>query len=166
MLGKPRSDAVQERIAQEDALHEDIVQGIFVDTYKNLALKSLIMLHLAASFCPNAKFVLKIDDDVLLNVVSVAPYFFIEDVYITELLADKAGVRRVNVNGFASERKHDIHPCGRPRVVTSHRWNLRTLADWMAWSTSNVMNDWITRESEVVLLLDERYAYVGTSKHV
>ncbi|XP_037555602.1 beta-1,3-galactosyltransferase 1 [Dermacentor silvarum] len=205
MLGKPGNDTVQERIAQENALHEDIVQGTFVDTYKNLTLKSLMMLRWAASFCPNAKFVLKIDDDVLLNVwdfaatlkrlaavklrrtiwgrvwtqsrpsrktkgrygkwyvpksifpnatypdyvngpaylisgdsvplllrsVSVVPYFFIEDVYITGLLADKAGVRRVNDNGFAPERKHDIHPCGRPRVVTSHKWNPQSLR--LAW---------------------------------
>ncbi|XP_065300335.1 beta-1,3-galactosyltransferase 5-like [Dermacentor albipictus] len=205
MLGRPGSDPVQERIVQEDGTHEDIVQGNFVDTYKNLTLKSLMMLTWVTRFCPNARFVLKIDDDVLLNVwdfvatlnhlsaveqqptiwgrvwtqsrpsrktvgrygkwyvpksmypratypdyvngpaylisgdsislllrsARLVPYLYIEDVYITGLLADKAGVRRVNDNGYAPERKHHIRPCQRPRIVASHGWNPRNLR--LAW---------------------------------
>ncbi len=45
----------------------DIVQEDFADTYRNFTLKTLMGLKWAATYCPGAKFLLKIDDDVCLN---------------------------------------------------------------------------------------------------
>ncbi|XP_077498625.1 beta-1,3-galactosyltransferase 5-like [Amblyomma americanum] len=214
LLGRPRSGAVQRRIVQEDKLHRDIVQGTFLDTYQNLTYKSLMMLHWAKRYCPEAEFVLKVDDDVLLNVWDLAvtlnrlsedkarlriwgtlwtasrpsrsasgryrkwyvprsvypnatypdylngpaylmsgaalslleensryvPYFFIEDVYVTGLVADRAGVERIDDKGFLPDRKHDIRPCRKPRIIASHGWNPHVLR--LAWKRMLRRIDW------------------------
>ncbi|KAG7266928.1 hypothetical protein CRUP_017989 [Coryphaenoides rupestris] len=45
----------------------DLIQGRFEDTYSNLTLKTLSMLGWARRFCPQARFMAKVDDDVLFN---------------------------------------------------------------------------------------------------
>ena len=49
------------------AVHGDLVQENFVDSYRNLTLKTLMAIRWASTYCSNANFVLKIDDDVLVN---------------------------------------------------------------------------------------------------
>lgn len=43
------------------------MQGNFKDAYRNLTYKHVMGLKWASRFCPNAKFVLKSDDDVFLH---------------------------------------------------------------------------------------------------
>ncbi|KFO23118.1 beta-1,3-galactosyltransferase 4, partial [Fukomys damarensis] len=52
----------------ESAAQGDIVQAAFQDTYRNLTLKTLVGLHWASTHCPKARYVLKTDDDVYVNV--------------------------------------------------------------------------------------------------
>lgn len=70
LLGKPSRYDIQHNIIAEGDRHGDIIQGNFTDTYYNLTLKSVTMVHWAAKFCPDAKYVLKIDDDMMLNIWS------------------------------------------------------------------------------------------------
>lgn len=58
---------IKERLEKENAQYEDIVQVNVVDTYANLTLKSVALLHWAYSHCPAAQLVLKCDDDTYLN---------------------------------------------------------------------------------------------------
>ena len=58
----------------ELALHNDIVQGPFLDTYNNLTLKGVMGLRWVALNCPQAKAVLNIDDDVFVNIFRVAKF--------------------------------------------------------------------------------------------
>ncbi|XP_042238938.1 beta-1,3-galactosyltransferase 1-like isoform X2 [Homarus americanus] len=62
--GNPISNAVQE----ESRIYGDIVVEEFVDSYTNLTLKSVFMLKWVHNNCPGAKFVMKVDDDIFLNV--------------------------------------------------------------------------------------------------
>ncbi len=45
----------------------DLVQENFIDSYRNLTLKTLMGIRWASIHCSNAKFVVKIDDDVIIN---------------------------------------------------------------------------------------------------
>lgn len=58
---------LKERLEKENAQHEDLVQVNVVDTYANLTLKSVALLHWAHGHCPGAQLVLKCDDDTYLN---------------------------------------------------------------------------------------------------
>ncbi len=55
----------------ENAIHGDIIQGNFYDSYKNMTLKSLLGLKWAFTFCPNAKYLVKSDDDMFINLPSL-----------------------------------------------------------------------------------------------
>ena len=58
-------------INHESSKYGDIIQGDFADTYHTLTYKAIAGLKWVSDYCNNAKFVLKIDDDVLVNMFSL-----------------------------------------------------------------------------------------------
>lgn len=64
LLGRSPFDR---EIKAESQVHGDIVQGNFTDSYDNLTLKSVMMLHWTRSFCPDVDHIMKTDDDVYVN---------------------------------------------------------------------------------------------------
>ncbi|KAK0055443.1 beta-1 3-galactosyltransferase 1 [Biomphalaria pfeifferi] len=67
-LGIPEDSRQQESITTEHKHHMDTVQGNFVDTYKNLTYKAVMSFRWASMHCKEAKLILKMDDDVILDV--------------------------------------------------------------------------------------------------
>ena len=64
MLGSTNNSSLQREIELENIRTRDVVQGSFLDTYRNLTYKS-VMGHLWVSeFCQEAEFVVKSDDDI------------------------------------------------------------------------------------------------------
>lgn len=64
-----RSTTVSEKtVVSENERYRDIVQGNFIDSYKNLTYKLMMGMKWVTSFCPSAKFVLKADDDVFVDI--------------------------------------------------------------------------------------------------
>ncbi|XP_039370033.1 beta-1,3-galactosyltransferase 2-like [Mauremys reevesii] len=59
---------LQRLLEEESALHRDIIQQDFLDTYNNLTLKTLLGMEWVSRHCPNASYVMKADSDVFLNV--------------------------------------------------------------------------------------------------
>lgn len=58
---------LQPLIEMESRQYGDIVQGSFVDSYRNLTYKHVMGLQWASKHCPGAKYFLKTDDDVFVN---------------------------------------------------------------------------------------------------
>ena len=76
MLGRNGSDkGNQVRINTEQASFGDVVQGDFEDTFRNLTLKAVTALRWINDHCLHARFVLKADDDVFVNVFSLAEHY-------------------------------------------------------------------------------------------
>ncbi|CAD5118366.1 unnamed protein product [Dimorphilus gyrociliatus] len=71
VLGRPSSASVQENIDTENKEYGDIIQGDFKDQYRNLTLKAIFALKWLRDSCPSAKFALKSDDDVFMNVFEI-----------------------------------------------------------------------------------------------
>ncbi|KAK3586440.1 hypothetical protein CHS0354_030695 [Potamilus streckersoni] len=71
ILGKPINKTDQVKINNENLVHEDIVQGDFLDTFYNLTLKSILALRWIYQNCRKAKFVLKVDDDIFVDMLKV-----------------------------------------------------------------------------------------------
>ncbi|KAL2101992.1 hypothetical protein ACEWY4_003753 [Coilia grayii] len=67
MVGVPANPTMGKLLLVEAQEHGDLVQGRFQDTYGNLTLKTLAMLGWVRRFCSQARFVAKVDDDVLFN---------------------------------------------------------------------------------------------------
>ena len=68
LLGKPQKDSTQALIEHENVLHRDIVQGKFIDAYHNLTHKGVLGLRWVTEHCTKAKTIVKVDDDVFLNI--------------------------------------------------------------------------------------------------
>ena len=68
---KNSSASIQLGIDSEVRLHQDIVQLEFTDVYKNILVKAVSMLRWAAEFCSSAKYVIRTDDDVRINVTKL-----------------------------------------------------------------------------------------------
>ena len=58
-------------IASEQAKYGDVVQGNFVDHYRNLTLKNVMGLKWTGRYCADAQFVLKSDDDAFIDVAQL-----------------------------------------------------------------------------------------------
>ena len=69
-------DKLQEDIVKESQTYQDIVQGNFVDSYKNLTYKTVMGLHWVQHYCNHTKFVLKVDDDTMVDVYHLVKFLF------------------------------------------------------------------------------------------
>ncbi|GLH01115.1 Beta-1,3-galactosyltransferase brn, partial [Gryllus bimaculatus] len=69
VLGRGREPVAQPpaEVLEESQRHGDLLVEDFTDAYHNLTLKTLFLLKWAVRECPSAEFVLKTDDDVLIN---------------------------------------------------------------------------------------------------
>ncbi|XP_026175930.1 beta-1,3-galactosyltransferase 1 [Mastacembelus armatus] len=86
----------QNQLLQESKEHQDLIQSNFLDCYKNLTIKTMVMLEWLDSYCSSADYAMKIDSDIFLNVpnlihlLSNAP----KSNYMTGLVAKGAAVLR------------------------------------------------------------------------
>ena len=71
VLGKPKTRTNQALIESESERFGDIVQGNFIDTYRNLTHNALLGFQWVLEHCNNATFIMKIDDDVLVDTAGV-----------------------------------------------------------------------------------------------
>ncbi|KAH3692435.1 beta-1,3-galactosyltransferase 1-like [Dreissena polymorpha] len=71
LLGKTADDRLQEFVMKENEMYHDIVQETFIDSYHNLTYKTIMGFKWASTKCSNAKFVIKTDDDMWVNVPSL-----------------------------------------------------------------------------------------------
>ncbi|XP_060567639.1 beta-1,3-galactosyltransferase 1-like [Ruditapes philippinarum] len=74
LLGKPTSDDLHEQVIQENNVYHDIIKEDFVDTYMNLTYKTIMGFKWVVTFCSSAKYVLKTDDDMYINVPNFVHY--------------------------------------------------------------------------------------------
>ncbi|XP_071752372.1 beta-1,3-galactosyltransferase 1-like [Centroberyx gerrardi] len=71
LLGLPGgADAEQQqgKLKQENLQHHDLIQSDFQDSYRNLTIKTMVMLEWLSAHCIKASYVMKIDSDMFLNV--------------------------------------------------------------------------------------------------
>ena len=74
VLGRPISNTAYKAVVNESLLYQDILMGDFTDSYKNLMLKARTALQYATNHFSQASFVLKVDDDIFVNIEKVGSY--------------------------------------------------------------------------------------------
>ena len=67
VLGLHKDPEEEKKLAQESAFFGDIVQGDFYEDYHNMTLKSLLGLKWMSEYCDGAKYLVKSDDDMIIN---------------------------------------------------------------------------------------------------
>lgn len=71
VLGLPGgadAEQQQEKLKQENLQHRDLIQSDFQDSYRNLTIKTMMMLEWVNARCANASYAMKIDSDIILHV--------------------------------------------------------------------------------------------------
>jgi beta-1,3-galactosyltransferase 1 len=74
LLGRVKNKELQMKLEMEYKAHRDLLQGDFIDAYRNLTHKGVMGFKWISEKCRNAKYILKVDDDVIVNMFK----FFIE----------------------------------------------------------------------------------------
>ena len=70
LLARPSAssgNATLPNVLKESRIYRDIVMADFVDSYKNLTYKNVMGLHWTVTYCNHTKFVLKTDDDTMVD---------------------------------------------------------------------------------------------------
>ena len=67
MMGKTESKKTSEMILLENGIYGDLVQEDFIDSYRNLTYKGIMAMKWITEYCPKAKYILKVDDDIITN---------------------------------------------------------------------------------------------------
>lgn len=74
LMGISHDSRIMQTVKKEMNIHQDIVQGNFIDIYKNLTYKHVMGLKYIVYHCPNIKYLLKVDDDMFVNIVAVQSF--------------------------------------------------------------------------------------------
>lgn len=99
LLGAVDSKPLQRRITAEEAQFHDIIQGNFLDTYHNLTYKHTMALKWFSENCDRVKYLVKLDDDVFVNVPAVYDYLLANKVDQNFLLGPSLISVEVHRNG-------------------------------------------------------------------
>ena len=75
LMGRPLNQSIQEAVQMEADIYGDIVQEDFIDSYRNLTYKAIMGLRWITNYCSQAKYVLKADDDIFVNIFNVMSHF-------------------------------------------------------------------------------------------
>lgn len=74
LFGSSSSLEDKQQLDAENAQFGDVIQGNFVDSYRNLTYKHVMALKWFTYFCEDTTFLLKLDDDVTVNVRQLINY--------------------------------------------------------------------------------------------
>ncbi|CAN9514683.1 unnamed protein product [Ophioblennius macclurei] len=94
--GRNGTEPVEEGVLEESQQHHDILQSDFIDSYKNLTIKTMVMFEWLSTHCPNTSYAMKVDSDVFLNVHNLVDMLLKapQELYMTGLVARGASVIR------------------------------------------------------------------------
>ncbi|OWF51150.1 beta-1,3-galactosyltransferase 5-like [Mizuhopecten yessoensis] len=74
VLGRSTAKEDQVKINNENLLYHDIIQGDFIDSIANLTMKSILAMKWINENCIQAKYILKADDDMFVNIFATIEY--------------------------------------------------------------------------------------------
>lgn len=129
LLGETTDSSYRGYILEEDRYFHDIIKEDFIDSYMNLTYKTIMGFKWAATKCAHAKFVMKTDDDMFVNIPNVlklieSSFGYSMQTSLTGACILKARpIRDFRSKWFASQESypHDIYPsfCSGTGYVTS-----------------------------------------------
>ena len=71
LFGNATKQSINKQLMNESKQYNDVLQFDFIESYRNLTLKTLNALQWAVEKCPQVRYVMKVDDDIVVNVKRV-----------------------------------------------------------------------------------------------
>ncbi|XP_072297296.1 beta-1,3-galactosyltransferase 2 [Eucyclogobius newberryi] len=102
LLGKNEGElglVQQKMLESESSRHHDIIQQNFLDSYKNLTVKTMMGINWVAKYCPHTAYVMKTDSDMFVNTE-----YLIQKLLGPELTHRTNYFTGNNMRGFAPNR--------------------------------------------------------------
>ncbi|KAL3885843.1 hypothetical protein ACJMK2_025875 [Sinanodonta woodiana] len=128
LLGEVMDENLIKPVEEENKIHSDIIKEDFVDTYQNLTYKTMMAFKYAITKCSYAKFVLKTDDDMWVNIPGLLKVIQREKTTLQTAVGgacrhDAGPIRDTGSKWYASFKSypHDSYPgyCSGTGYVTS-----------------------------------------------
>ena len=120
---------VQRAVELEAGYYGDIVQEDFVDTYHNLTYKAVAALRWIATNCRRARFVLKTDDDIFVNMYILRRHLErLDQLHVMEVPVSTttttlaAAATASETADSTKKRRRPVSPSGR-RLLMCNVWN-------------------------------------------
>ncbi|XP_061191984.1 beta-1,3-galactosyltransferase 5-like isoform X2 [Saccostrea echinata] len=101
LVGTTSIKTIQKKLEKENSLYNDIIQGEFVDSYRNLTNKGVMGYRWITENCMNAEIVIKIDDDSFINF-----FKFFEDFSFLKERKRSIFCNKINPNSMPIIRKN------------------------------------------------------------
>ncbi|XP_036453939.1 beta-1,3-galactosyltransferase 2 [Colossoma macropomum] len=75
-IGQPSepNPNLEKHLQKESNAYGDIIQMDFLDTYRNLTVKTMMIMNWLATYCPSAQYAMKVDADIFINVPYLVHY--------------------------------------------------------------------------------------------
>ena len=74
ILGRSTNYSVNREVDEESRSYDDIIQEGFIDSFRNSTFKQVMALRWLSKRCPDVKYVIRVDDDYLLNIFALTAY--------------------------------------------------------------------------------------------
>lgn len=78
VFGATDDQDVQKKLEEENNNYSDIIQGTFLDSYRNMTYKHVMAFKYSIYHCPDAKYILKTDDDVFVNMPRMMDFLTVD----------------------------------------------------------------------------------------
>uniref|UniRef100_A0A8C6T5L0 Hexosyltransferase n=1 Tax=Neogobius melanostomus TaxID=47308 RepID=A0A8C6T5L0_9GOBI len=113
------SERLQEQLRLENQQHHDLIQSNFVDSYRNLTIKTMMMLEWMSAHCSTtARFAVKVDSDIFLHIPNLVDLLLRPDTstsgYMTGLVWWHSPVLRNPGNKFYMPKEVIAEPAYPP----------------------------------------------------
>ncbi|CAB0010791.1 unnamed protein product [Nesidiocoris tenuis] len=115
LLAKPKRgvvDASQSSLVDENRRFGDLLQGDFDESYRNLTYKHAMGLKWASTSCPSAQYVMKMDDDIAVDLYRV-----------TETIVGYGSNTTFDLMGYVFDKLRPIRLKANKWYVTTHEYN-------------------------------------------
>ena len=125
VFGVHSNNNFNKQLELEQEKYGDVVQGNFTDDYNHLTEKTMMALHWISQFCPQAKYVLKTDDDSFNHPHRLIDYLF--DITVNNFVGGYCFIvqpHRQNTSKYYVSESRYPHPyfptyCGGPGYILS-----------------------------------------------
>ncbi|XP_014885948.1 beta-1,3-galactosyltransferase 2-like [Poecilia latipinna] len=144
----------QKMLEAESRRHHDIIQQDFLDSYKNLTIKTLMGMNWVATQCPTASYVMKTDSDMFVNTE-----YLVYKLLRPDLKPRKSYFTGNNMRGFAPNRNKNSKWYMPPELYPGERYP--TFCSGTGYVFSGDLAEKIYRMSLSVRLLHLEDVYVG-----
>nr|XP_022919689.1 beta-1,3-galactosyltransferase 5-like [Onthophagus taurus] len=121
VLGSINNSTLQRKIQTENDINNDLLQGNFMDSYRNLTYKHVMVLKYPIYHCPEVKYVLKTDDDVFVNINATILFIkseFSPPIGVSNLLLCKVIKNAKVFRSFRSKWRVSVKEYSRKRYPT------------------------------------------------